>query len=55
MSMKICQANWCHGQDSHHVLPSEPIPSVDMYNIFYHHYQNKCLVHIPVYLSMTRP
>ena len=28
--MKICQASWCHGQYSHQVLPSEPIPSVDL-------------------------
>ena len=44
--MKISQASWCHGQDSHKVLPSEPIPSVDFYNIIHHHCQNKCLVHI---------
>ena len=29
---KICQARWCHGQDSHQALPSEPIPSVYLYN-----------------------
>jgi len=39
--MKICQASWCHGQDSHQVLPSEPIPSVDLYNIIHHRQQNK--------------
>ncbi len=53
--MKICEASWCHGQYSHQVLPSEPIPSVDLYNIIHHHYQNKCLIHIPVYLSMSIP
>ena len=29
------------------LLPSKPIPSVDLYNIIHHHCQNKCLVHIP--------
>jgi len=53
--MKICQASWCHGQDSHQVLPSEPITSVDLYNIIHHRYQNKCLIHIAVYLSMSKP
>jgi len=52
---KICHASLCHGQDSHKVLPSEPIPSVDLHNIIHHCYQNKCLIHIPVYLSMTIP
>ena len=27
---KNCQASWCHGQVSHQVLASEPIPSVDL-------------------------
>jgi hypothetical protein len=45
---KICQASWCHGYDSHQVLPSEPIPSVDFYNTIHHCYQNKCLIHIPI-------
>jgi hypothetical protein len=54
-SMRMCKGNWCHGQDSHQVLPPEPIPSVDLYNIICHHYQNKCLIHIPVYLSTCRP
>ena len=31
--MKICQASWCHGQDSHQALPSEPVPSVYLYNL----------------------
>jgi len=31
--MKICQASWCHGQDSHQALSSEPIPSVGLYNL----------------------
>jgi len=52
--MKICQASWCHGQDSHQVLTSEPIPSVDLYNIIHHHY-HKCLNHIPVYLITSIP
>jgi len=30
---KICQASWCHGQDSHQALPYEPIPSVHLYNL----------------------
>ena len=55
LPMKICQASWCHGQDSHKVLPSEPIPSVDLYNFIHHQYQNKCLIHILVYLSMSTP
>ena len=42
-----------YGQDSHQVLPYKPIPSVDLYNIIHHCYQNKCLIHIPVYLSMS--
>ena len=53
--MKICQASWCHGQDSHQVLPSEPIPSVDLYFIIHHRYQNKCVIHIQVYISMSIP
>ena len=52
--MKICQVSWCY-KDSHQVLPSEPIPSVDLYYINHHHYQNKCLIHMPVYLSMSLP
>jgi hypothetical protein len=32
--------------------PSEPIPSVDLYNIIHHCYQNKCLVHIPAHTSV---
>ena len=31
--MKICQGSCYHGQYSHQVLPSEPIPSVNIYNI----------------------
>ena len=31
--MKICQASWCHGQDSHQALSSEPIPAVYLYNL----------------------
>jgi len=54
LPMKICQATWCHEQDSHKVLPSEPIPSVDLY-IIHHHYQNKRLIHILVYISMSIP
>jgi len=53
--LKICQVSWCHGQDSHQVLPTEPIPLVDLYNIIPHHYQNKCLSHIPVSFSMSIP
>jgi len=30
---KICQASWRHGQDSHPALPSEPVPSVYLYNL----------------------
>jgi len=30
-------------------------PSVDLYNISHHCYQNKCCIHIPVYLSMSLP
>jgi hypothetical protein len=52
--MKTCQASWCHGQDSHQVLPSEPIPSVDLHNI-HHKYQDKCLIHIPVTLVCPDP
>jgi len=53
--MYICHASWCHGQDSHQVLPSQPIPSVVLYNIIHHHYQNKCLIHNPVYLGCPYP
>ena len=31
--MNICHASWYHGQDSHQVLPSQPFPSVVLYNI----------------------
>ena len=51
-AMKICQASWCHRKDSNQVIPSEPIPSVGLHIIFHHHYQNKCLIYIPVYVSM---
>jgi len=51
--MKICQASWCHGQDSHQVSSSEPIPSVELYNIIHHCYQNNCLIHIPVYHTLA--
>jgi len=53
--MKVCQASWCYRQDSHQLLPYKPIHSVDLYNIIHHHYQNKCLIHTPVYLSMSLP
>ena len=33
--MKIWQASWYHGQYSQQVLLSEPIPSVDLYNIIH--------------------
>jgi len=33
--MNICHASWCHGQDSHQALPSQPIPSVVLYNIIH--------------------
>ena len=43
---KICQASWWHGQDSHRVLPCEPTPSVDLYNIIHHCYHSSLQVHI---------
>ena len=53
--MKICQASWCHGQYSHQVLPFELIPSVDLYIIIHHSYQNQFLIYNPVYLSISIP
>jgi len=53
--MEICQASWCYRQDAHQALPAKPVPLVYLYHIIHHCYQNKCLIHIPVYLSMSRP
>ena len=51
----VTHISWCHGQDSNHAVPLQQIRSVDCYHLIHHHYQKKCLTHVPSLSGMSIP